>query len=533
MNLTEWNTKLLDDVRSRGRQGQRLYLYVDRDLLAKLSGMPPAVAVDDFCRAFRASMGIEPFQRGARAAISWRRSGFIGNPPFVAHLAMTVLAVTEEPIGAKNGIYRRQNRLLGLPEEPSPPPGYGSDVDLLWSTWNSWLDGPGSVYGVKTAQTHPHWSLQGWARSQGLVRFSDRIQLDDYFAASAGKVSFDGLLTWMRLRRPDLWDRFQQEPALDILRDVFDEEAKRWSREGPRVQLQPGRRGLLHYDNWTRSFSGAVPVDDAILGRTVDLGDGEQRVVEESDSLLTVMSMAPDEALLHDGVEHRLVDAVVVRFGGEAVYVMREDPLVNGLLQVRTWSRPGVTDILVRQDWLPRVRSTLREAGIDLSEHPSGMVDWVWLRGVMLSHPQRRVLECLRLSRPAVSDKPQPILQGGLRLRVNTYLVGGEPDVLFEGDPPVQVKIDGVPVSVAPDTHRFSLVDFALPPGGHGVESSSGKVSFQNVEYVHETAIAGGISMPISDAVTPAPLGLRRSAALPSYLSPVHPCAALRCPSRS
>ncbi|WP_406037356.1 hypothetical protein OG799_22670 [Micromonospora sp. NBC_00898] len=497
MNLTEWNTELLDDVRLRGRQGQRLYLYVDRDLLAKLSGMPPQAAVDDFSRAFRASMSVDPFRRGARAAMTWRRSGFIGEPPFVAHLAMTVLAVTEEPIGASHGIYRCQNRLLGLPEMPAPPPGYGTDVHLLWSTWNSWLDGPGSVYGLKTAQMHPHWSLQGWARSQGLVRFSDRLQLDDYFAASAGRVSFDGLLTWLRLRRPDLWRRFQQEPALDILRDVFDEEAARWSREGPRVQIRPGRQGLLQYDNWTRSFGGAVPVDDAMLGWTVDLGDGEQRVVEESDSLLTVVPKVPDEALLRDGVEHRLADGVVMRFGGEVVYVMREDPLVNGLLQVRTWTRPDVADVLVRQDWLPRVRSALRAAGIDPSEHPSGMVDWMWLKGVELSPVQRPVLECLRLAHPAASDERRSVLQGGLRLWANTYLVGGEPDVLFEGDQPTQVKVDDVPVAVAPDTHRLSLADLVLTPGGHGVESTSGKLSFQSVEYVHETAVAGGISMAV------------------------------------
>ncbi|MEU8300865.1 hypothetical protein AB0C04_26710 [Micromonospora sp. NPDC048909] len=497
MNLTEWNSKLLDDVRSRGRQGQRLYLYVDRDLLAKLSGMPPQAAVNDFSRAFRVSMGIEPFRRGAQAATAWRRSGFIGDPPFVAHLAMTVLAVTEEPIGGSHGIYACQNGLLGLPETPSAPPAYGTEVPLLWSIWNSWLDGPGSVYGVKTAQAHPHWSLQGWARSQGLVRFSDRLQLDDYFAATAGKASFDGLLTWLRLRRPDLWRRFQEEPALDILRDVFDEEAARWSREGRREQVRPGRQGLLQYDNWTRSFNGAVPVDDAMLNRTVDLGDGEQRVVEESDSLLTVVPKVPDEALLRDGVEHRLADALVKRFGGETVYVMREDPLVNGLLQVRTWTRTDVADVLVRRDWLPRVRFALRAAGIEASEHPSGMVDWIWLKGIELSPIQRPVLECLRLAHPGTSDERQSVLQGGMRLGANTYLVGGEPDVLFEGDQPTQVKVDDAPVAVEPGQHQLSLSDLVLAPGRHSVESLSGKLSFQSVEYVHETAVAGGISVPV------------------------------------
>src|SRR4051794_22835241 len=115
MDLPEWSSRLFADVTAGGRPGRRLYLYVDRDLLGRLAGTNPGSALTDFCRAFRAAMGARPFAAGAELARRWNARAFEGEPSFVAHLAMTVLAVTEEPLGGQHGIYRRQNELLGLP----------------------------------------------------------------------------------------------------------------------------------------------------------------------------------------------------------------------------------------------------------------------------------------------------------------------------------------------------------------------------------------------------------------------------------
>jgi hypothetical protein len=189
MNLDEWNAVLFEEVRTRASLSQRLYLYVDRDLLSRISGLVPAAAVDDFASAFRAATGAAPFRRAAEHAIRWRVRGYPGDPAFVAHLAMTVLAVTEEPVGARHGIYARQNLLLGLPAVAVEPPGYGDDVPKLWSVWNSWLDVPGAMPGRSTARTHPHWTLQGWARSQALVRFTDRLRIEDFSRTSIPAAS--------------------------------------------------------------------------------------------------------------------------------------------------------------------------------------------------------------------------------------------------------------------------------------------------------------------------------------------------------
>ncbi|AGL13717.1 hypothetical protein L083_0207 [Actinoplanes sp. N902-109] len=497
MDLAEWNTQLFSDVCARGRKDQRLYLYVDRDLLGKLANSAPQAAVEDFSRAFRASMGVEPFSRGAQAATAWRRHGFEGPPPFVAHLAMSVLAVTEQPIGGSHGVYARQNRLLGLPETPTSPPGYALHVPLLWGVWNSWLDGPGALYGLPTAKAHPHWSLQGWARSQGLVRFTDRLQLEEYFSTATGQASFDAFFTWLRLHRHDLAQRFQEQPALEILEDVFREEATRWMQEGPRPVSRPGRQGLLQYDPWTRSFSGAVPVDEALIGERVDLGDGEQRVVEESDSLLTVTPPVADDALLRDGFEHELNPDIVKRFGGEAIYVMRDEPAANGLLQVRSLSRPEVVKILLRRHQLQRVSETLRSAGIGVNVGPAAWAGWLWINTFQVSPSQRPILECLHLTHVATAA-PQPAhLHGGLRLLASTYLVGGEPDLLTTPGMLKDVKLNGKSVRTSPLAHRLPLVDQFLGPGAHLLEFPEGRLSFRTLEYVHEAPKAGGILRPI------------------------------------
>ncbi|PRY29288.1 hypothetical protein CLV70_1065 [Pseudosporangium ferrugineum] len=493
MDLAEWNSQLFSDVCARGRRGQRLYLYVDRDLLGKLANTSPQAAVDDFSRAFRASMGVEPFGRGAQEASAWRRRNFEGPPPLVAHLAMSVLAVTEQPIGGSHGVYACQNRLLGLPETPTPPPGYAVHVPLLWGVWNSWLQGPGAVYGLPTAKAHPHWSLQGWARSQGLIRFTDRLQLEEYFSAFTGETSFDGFLSWLRLHRFELWRRLQEKPALEILEDVFREEAARWLEQGPRVVSRPGRQGLLQFDPWTRSFSGAVPVDDELIGQTVDLGGGEQCVVEESDSLLTVIPPVADDALLRDGFEHELNDTVAKRFGGEAIYVMRDDPAANGLLQVRSLSRPESVKVLLRRSQLQRVSEILRGAGIEVNVGPAAWAGWIWINSIQLSPSQRSALECLRLTHVAAGVQPLAHLHGGLRLRASTYLVGGEPDLLTPSGMLKDVRLDGVLVRTTPLAYRLPLVDQFLGPGEHLLEFPGGRLSFRTLEYVHEVPKAGGI----------------------------------------
>ena len=112
MKLSEWNSLLFEKlVVENGHPGDPLYLYVDDDMLADLSGMSNSQkALQDFTLAFES----DNFESAARQASKWKQSGFEGVPSFMAALAMTVLAVTLEPLGKNsNNVYARQWDLLG------------------------------------------------------------------------------------------------------------------------------------------------------------------------------------------------------------------------------------------------------------------------------------------------------------------------------------------------------------------------------------------------------------------------------------
>ena len=132
MDQQDWNAALFNELVKPGRADERLYLYVDRNILAGVMGHDDGQqAVEDFCTAFRQISGAQPFALSAKTAITWRATGWVGEPPIVAALAMTVLAVTEDQIGSTNGVYSRQNQLMGLPDHVQEPDGYGADVLAL------------------------------------------------------------------------------------------------------------------------------------------------------------------------------------------------------------------------------------------------------------------------------------------------------------------------------------------------------------------------------------------------------------------
>ncbi|MFI5845608.1 hypothetical protein ACIA8K_38480 [Catenuloplanes sp. NPDC051500] len=496
MNYLEWNSRLFEDVIDRGDPNRGLYLYVDRDLLAKLSGLSPEQAVEDFCRAFQVGIGDFPFRRGAESATTWRRRGFPGNPPFVSDLAMTVLAVTEDPIG--KGVYARQNALLGLPPLKIGPNGYDIHVPEMWRAWNRWLDGPGSVHGRPTAESHSKWSLQGWSRSQALIRSHDRLQIEGYLASHG--ASFEAFCTWLVLHHPRFLDRFREEPALAILRAVFEEEAVRLMKVGPRSRSRPcasHRQGLLSFDEFTGTFAGVVMVDSGWVGREVDCGSGRRVLIEDHESLVEVRTAIAELVLLAEGVQHQLADDLVLRFGGESLYVMREDARADAMLQVRSVIHPITADLLVRPDQVLRITGVLKAAGISAKQSPAGFGNWVWFRTVALSPDQPAVLEQLNLGR-AVGGERTSFFHGGQQVRNGLYLVGGEPDIYFSGDEPVtEVAIAGERYPVSVDDQRLALSELALPPGRYQIESPCGALLVRTEDFVQHLPVCSDIFRPV------------------------------------
>lgn len=470
-------------------------------------------------------MGAEPFRRQWTTSFAWRSSNWHGHCPFLPALAMTVLAVTEDPLGASHGVYRRLNSLLGLPTEAQQPPGYQDHVPAMWAAWNEWLDGPGGLYGRPSARTHPHWPYQGWARSQGLIRYRDRLQIENFIGgvrlpfsenpADAG-ISAPGLVDqfrgWLRYRGHDgerLLDLMGEEAACEIVTDVLADEIARWARLGSRDRLPT--EGCLHalyfYDAWEGELRAVLPVGDRLRKDVVTVG-GEEVALSDFDTHLTLPLPGSASQLLDRGAAWSLRPGVPARISPAPVIVFCDDPLLGGLVQVRGRVAATSYTLLCRDDLLGAVSEALAaQAPLQIEAAGHQLRGWSWLRGVTPESDSQllRALGIGSLARPA--PVPKAVLSGGLRLTGGVYLTGGEPDIsapamsglTLDGD----LLVDRAP-ELAGTSHAV-LADLVLDPGSHVVIDSDGiSLTFETVTHVRETALGSSYLQDPLESLLPA-----------------------------
>lgn len=516
MEIQAWNEALFHEVVEAGSADERLYLYVDRGVLAQASGLPPDQAADDFCAAFRAYRSRQPFERAFKEAVSWRRQGWPGQPPCVAALAMTVLAVTDDPIGNPNGVYRTQNALLGLPSEAVEPPGYDVHVPALWEIWNQWLTGPGKQYGRPSARTHERWSRQGWARSQALIRYNDRLLIEDFLEGVRLRASerehvdlllYD-FLAWLRYRGSRgarLLEKLSDEPSLVVLRDTFEDELDRWfDGQRRRRSTTSHLQGFLSFDPWLKQFSLVVAVDERLQGKVITVA-GEDTHVDEFTPYLAIPFDDPEADVLRRGFQCTLGDGLGLRFTSDLAYVFRDEPLVDGLLQVRGASSSAAYRVLVWEEHAETVSRALSVGTGTSAREPAHVPGWEWLAcpANVTDSPELRVLGLGSLAPP---EPNVLMLQGGLAVTPRTYLVGHEPDVeIPTGD---VVTLDGEVLHVAGENRRVALADRVLDPGAHSVSDNEG-TSLRFTTLTHVTEVARGSDITAALNVSTTLTGLR------------------------
>lgn len=508
MEIEAWNEALFHEVVESGNPDDRLYLYVDRGVLSQASGLADDEAAEDFCSAFAAYRSRQPFERPLREAASWKARGWPGRPPCIAALAMTVLAVTDDPVGNPQGVYRTQNTLLELPPEAVEPPGYDVHVPALWQIWNQWLEGPGRRYGRPSARTHERWSRQGWARSQALIRFNDRLLIEDFLdglrvgAKEREHVDLllDDFLAWLRYRGnrgARLVEKVSDEPARVVLREVLEDELNRWAGgQRRRRSLASHIQGLLSYDPWLRQFAVVVPVDERLHGRAVTVA-GETFHVDEFTPYVTVPLDEPESDVLRRGLQASLAEGLRVRFSSDLAYVFRDEPLVDGLLQVRGAASSAAYRVLVSEDHAEAVRRALTvESGAPAKE-PAHVPGWIWLTcpANIADSADLRVLGLGSLAQP----EPDVLsLHGGLAVGPRSYLVGHEPDVVIPAGK--VVTLDGRSIDVAgEDEDRIvALSDQVLDPGAHAISANDGaSLRFTTLTHATEVARSSHITAPL------------------------------------
>lgn len=457
MDLQAWNKALIERLRENADVRRLVYVYVDREVLVDVSGMEdPAEAVADFTSAFLAASGTLPFGRALSDARGWVRAGRPGDPPMVAALAMTVLAVTEDPLGASHNVYSRQNELLHRPPGGGAPPGYTEHVPELWRTWNEWLITDGSWLGRPSASAGKHFTYQGWARSQGLIRARDRGFMAEYFSEVRPESLVDlppdlralEFISWLTYRGPrtaQLRARLDGDAACQILSTVLADELDLWL-QGTRRSLVKNRSGvpaLLFYDQMTRELGLALEIDDRIVGSTVDLGYGAE-VLAADEPLRILSTDLSSEALL--GMAGQRLDlggALMLKTRPKHAYVFRQDSQLAGRIEVRGDVADETYFVLAHDTIIDKVREALRLPASATTPGPCR--GWKWLESAQVDAAagDLRALGLGSLARP---QSKFLTLQGGLQLTGRTYLQGGGPDVSVPQDH--EVRLDGLDLAV-------------------------------------------------------------------------------------
>jgi len=127
--------------------------------------------------------GEPPLRWWVEAGFGWRKAGHPGEPPFVAMLAITVLAATlSDEVANIRSYYRTLRSLLRLAPGVDAPKEFDSDVQQLWIWLREWLVGDHrGALGLPTAYPAAGWSNVGWAMSQTVLSPLDRAKLPVFF----------------------------------------------------------------------------------------------------------------------------------------------------------------------------------------------------------------------------------------------------------------------------------------------------------------------------------------------------------------
>lgn len=483
MDIAAWNECLFEAlVRESGAPGDPLYLYVDDDVLAQASGArSPDEALDDFKQAFRATS----FAEAHRAANAWKQGGYPTQPPHVAALAMTVLAVTLSPLGrAEHNVYSRQRDLLGLENlDEGAPEGYREHVPSLWRLWNEWLDTSGAEFGVSTARAHEHFRFQGWARSQSFIHAREKQDIYAFLEARGQLLGDDPSAAYM-ISQLSTWLRAQGSSSrlLRVAGDVdYHDElgqclvaARRyWRGELQARAVRARLRAVPHWSPESRKLSLVVKVRDQRGATGVEVVDlALQRWTVGLQDLF--MYLTPEAMPADDWIDEPIVGW---RFG--PVWIVDWEPPDGGLI---------LFEETYRGHWLmterPCPEGTYRllafrpsvhiPRDFDTMEGPEGACRWLAWSGSQLI-PGSKVLQITGGER-ATSGGLKVRLGGGLKIDSDaTYLVGGDPDVEIRGiDQPESalIKFDGEVVdasllSLHGDSWRLRLRSLYPGPGAH------------------------------------------------------------------
>lgn len=298
-----WNDALASRFFNPGASGEQVYLYVTEEVVADVGNSIGGADVEDFVDAVRSgppgTTRTGHCQRALQIAQGWREREF-RYPPYVAYLALFVLAGGHEGDFAPHAYYPRLWELLGEPGEGSPP-SFDRMIEL-WDDLETWStrDCEGKL-GIFEARIVGNWIHVGLPLAQTVLTEAERAALPRIFGDAqlepgpvpANRHLQRALVQWgrasLRARTLGALER-GSESFKQALLDIVAEDFLAWDGQLPRAtqheagQVHAGLRLCLAVDRVARAArvtvrchsSRALPDE----GLTFDGGAAPFRCVE-------------------------------------------------------------------------------------------------------------------------------------------------------------------------------------------------------------------------------------------------------------
>lgn len=181
-----WNAKILAFYFRPDLDGIPAFLSVEEHALRRLGEgyVEGFDAVESFLDAVRSLGGPDQLiNTFLQMGVLWALGSSRGEPPFIAGLALCVLAASrmggEPGEVASHNYYKWLNEGLGRGSQAGIPPGFDR-MKCLWAMLNYWLhDTCGDRKGKATARQVGGYTHVGWPLSQALFRSADTQELLD------------------------------------------------------------------------------------------------------------------------------------------------------------------------------------------------------------------------------------------------------------------------------------------------------------------------------------------------------------------
>jgi hypothetical protein len=497
-----WNSALAERYFSLGEAGKPVYLSVDDDALADIAQSlgDGAQGADSLASAVRRTLrgGDSIFVDHLVRRTEWRKKGCTGPPPFLALLALCVLAASRmardpEKRIERNAFYPQLNPLLNRPQFGGMPPGF-EQVDDLWKDLRRWLDDDlGGARGTATASTHRTLTHIGWPISQCLLREADRRRLTEFFRALGLEphTEIDADQLWALLRN---WAREGcglSDQALRLIKtagpeigdqiaEIVKNEFEVW--EGELLDAQGRRRGVIALvleisQGGRRILAKLVPrrpdgfPDE---GRWQLTGGADVDLVRAGDAWYQPLQLEPSRAVLADGIS-MTSGGFALAYEPAAVIPLRASLGVGAWASVRQATAIEEHCVVTTETLLPLVREFLMryaENGWRVLDRAGNLPNgWRVIERVRITRAVPEAADVLRRLAPRLHTATR--LDGGLQVAPKQYLTGGEPDlwITVERGERASFELDGRALAVSEGVLdlKLSALRPPLAEGNHEI----------------------------------------------------------------